>query len=329
MKHQTEMRLDPLRCTWTVFAESRFARPAHLGERWPKANGLNPFDPAHADLLPNVLHRAGNVRVIPNRVPALRVEGSGAVSADGFYDRMDGTGAHEVVIESAEGHDYDRMSLDEIGQVIQAWKIRMLDLRKDGRMRSFSVMKNVGAAAGASTQHCVSQVVAMALIPPALLQRLVVAREFCDRKKRSIFEDILREETRVGTRITYENNGFALFCPYASRVPFELAIFPKRQCADFHGITDDERGQLADVLHVAIDQLSKALAEPPYQLALFTAPTRTSRRDHWNTIDTDFRWHIEILPLLSPRDSFDLATGCHLNTVMPEIAAECLRKTRG
>ncbi|MBI3754886.1 MAG: galactose-1-phosphate uridylyltransferase, partial [Deltaproteobacteria bacterium] len=42
------------------------------------------------------------VRVIPNRFPALMVEGKLNRSEHIIYDRMDGIGAHEVIIETPE-----------------------------------------------------------------------------------------------------------------------------------------------------------------------------------------------------------------------------------
>ena len=36
------------------------------------------------------------MRVIPNRFPALRVEGELTREGDGMYDKMSGVGAHEV-----------------------------------------------------------------------------------------------------------------------------------------------------------------------------------------------------------------------------------------
>ncbi|MEP6673403.1 MAG: galactose-1-phosphate uridylyltransferase, partial [Chthoniobacter sp.] len=128
-----------------------------------------------------------------------------------------------------------------------------------------------------------------------------------------------------GTRLVYENNGFTVFCPYASRAPFELAIYPKRQCPDFHGLTEQETNQLADVLKNALRKLNRALDHPPYNLMLFTAPTRSARGDHWTTLERDFRWHIEILPRLYFRGGVELATGCWLNSVWPEVAAAHLR----
>ncbi len=323
---KTEMRLDPLTEAWTFFSAVRASSRRGL---LPGAVRASPFVAGSERFTSAPLHHAvgeagWQVRVVPNRAAVLRVEGDAARHGDGIYDRMDGVGAHEVIIEDPGNRALEELSLGEVEQVITAWKFRMLDLMRDDRMRSFSIVKNVGAAAGARVEHAVSQLVAMAIIHPLLKRKLEAARAFYERKKRSIFEDILAEEVRSGTRLVYENNGFAVFCPYASRAPFELAIYPKRQCPDFHGLSDQECVQFADVLRTALRKLSRALDRPPYQLMLFTAPTRTTRTDHWTTIERDFRWHVEILPRLEPISALELGTGCWVNSVWPEIAAEFL-----
>ncbi len=322
------MRLDPLTQAWTIFSATRPIPPAFgsvLREsvaESPFATGAEHF--TGAALLTTPAHD-WQVRVVPNRAPILRVEGDAARRADGFYDRMDGVGAHEVIIEDSGDHSFEELPLAQIEQIIAAWKLRMLDLMRDPRMRSFTIVKNVGAPAGERVRHSASQLLAMAEITPLLLRKLQTARAFYAARKRSIFEDILHEEVRTGARLVYENNGFTVFCPYAARAPFELAIYPKRQCPDFHGLTTAETSQLADVLKTALRKLNRALDHAPYNLMLCTAPTRTPRGDHWTTIERDFRWHIEILPRLYFRNGVELATGCWLNSVWPEVAAGHLR----
>jgi UDPglucose--hexose-1-phosphate uridylyltransferase len=327
---KTEMRLDPLTEAWTLFSAAR-ALPPEFGSVIGNAPA-SPFVAGREQLAPRALHsvpagREGGwqVRVVPNRAPAVRIEGDAQAHADGFYDRMDGVGAHEVVIEDPGAAPLEELSLEALQKVIVAWKVRMLDLTKDTRLRSFSVVKNVGAAAGGRVAHSVSQLVALAIVPPVLRRKLEAARAFYAHKRRSIFEDLLAEEFRSGTRLVYENNGFAVFCPYASRAPFELAIYPKRQCPDFHGVSDQETAQLADALRIGLRQLNGALNHPPYNLLLYTAPSRTPRRDHWNSIEQDFRWHIEVLPRLYHLGGLELATGCWVNSVWPETAATWLR----
>jgi UDPglucose--hexose-1-phosphate uridylyltransferase len=325
---KSEMRLDPLTQAWTIFSAARPIPPA-FGSVQDEPERPSPFIAGAEHLTGPALHAAPQsqwrVRVVPNRAPLLRVEGDASRRADGFYDRMDGVGAHEVVIEDSGPKAFEELPLAQIEQIITAWKTRMLDLMKDTRMRSFTIVKDVGMPAGGRVRHSVSQLLAMATISPLLVRKLETARAFYDARKRSIFEDILSEEIRTGTRLVYENNGFTVFCPYASRAPFELAIYPKRQCADFHGLSGQETTQLADVLKSALRKLNRALDHPPYNLMLFTAPTRSARHDHWTTLERDFRWHIEILPRLCFRGGVELATGCWLNNVWPEVAAAHLR----
>ncbi len=322
------MRLDPLTQAWTIFSAARPIPPA-FGSVRAEPTQESPFVAGSERFAPQALHATPGsewqVRVVPNRAPLLRVEGDADRHSDGFYDRMDGVGAHEVIIEDPGDKAFEELPLEQIEQIIAAWKVRMLDLMRDPRMRSFTIVKNVGAAAGERVAHSVSQLLAMAVISPLLLRKLQTARTFYEARKRSIFEDILSEEVRTGTRLVYENNGFTAFCPYASRAPFELAIYPKRQCPDFHGLSGQEAAQLADVLKIALSKLNRALDHAPYNLMLFTAPTRTGRADHWTTIERDFRWHIEILPRLYFRSGVELATGCWLNSVWPEVAAAHLR----
>lgn len=322
------MRLDPLTQAWTIFSPSRPIPPS-FGSVRDEPPRESPFVAGAERYAPQAMHvmpgPEWKVRVIPNRAPLLTVEGDADRHSEGFYDRMDGVGAHEVIIEDSGSKTLEELPLTQIEHIITAWKLRMVDLMRDPRMRSFSIVKNVGAAAGDKVSHSVSQLLAMAIIHPLLLRKLQTARSFYDARKRSIFEDILFEEVRTGTRLVYENNGFTAFCPYASRAPFELAIYPKRQCPDFHGLSSQETAQLADVLKITLGKLNRALDHAPYNLMVFTAPTRSGRSDHWTTIERDFRWHIEILPRLYHRSGVEYATGCWLNSVWPEVAAAHLR----
>jgi len=47
--------------------------------------------------------------------------------------------------------------------------------------------------------------------------------------------------------------------------------------------------------------------------------------EQWDTLDEDFRWHIAIVPRLHPVETIEVATGCHVNGVWPETAADYLR----
>ena len=326
---KTELRLDPLSQEWTVFGEGRALPPvfkAVTGEQFD----ASPFRAGLERFASHSLYQDGGsfgwqVRVVPNRAPILRVEGDHAQNGEGFYEHMDGVGAHEIVIEDPGERRFEDLPMDDLGRVIGAWRARIEDLMRDGRLRAFTVVKNTGQAAGQSVGHSVSQVLALAIIPPTLRRKLDSARDYFAKKKRSLFADLLEEEQRRATRIVHENAGFVVFCPYASGAPFEMAVWPKRQSADFHHLNGEEITLLADALRSVLAKLNRALDHPAWNLTLTTAPSRTLLANEWTTLDEDFRWHISIVPRLHPTGGFEMATGCHVNGVWPEAAAEFLR----
>ncbi|MFO0750436.1 MAG: hypothetical protein U1F43_32915 [Myxococcota bacterium] len=64
--------------------------------------------------------------VVANRFPALSVEASSDRAAVGPYDRVDGVGAHEVVIETT-AHDVPLrlQPVEHIAEVLLAWRDRV------------------------------------------------------------------------------------------------------------------------------------------------------------------------------------------------------------
>jgi UDPglucose--hexose-1-phosphate uridylyltransferase len=156
-------------------------------------------------------------------------------------------------------------------------------------------------------------------------EKLAAAREYFLQKDRNLFEDILRNEIKAGERLVFENAGFASFCPFASRFSFETCIMPKQQSADFYRCSDHDLVMLADMLKKTLRALRTGLDRPSYNLVLHTAPMRWPRPGHWQTLDFDFRWHVEILPRLAGVAGFEFGTGFYINPVLPETAAQFLR----
>ena len=151
--------------------------------------------------------------------------------------------------------------------------------------------------------------------------------QYYNYKDRSIFEDILKQEMKEGSRLVYENAGFVAYCPFASRFPFEVTIMPRRQSAYFQDIHPDEILLLADALKVTLDEVGESPEPAAVQLYSSTRPPAATRITAiWSTIDLDFRWHIEILPRLTLIAGFEVGTGFYINPTPPEEAAKYLRE---
>lgn len=327
---KTEWRMDPLTREWTIFNESRALPPA-FAPVGADSLAASPFVAGLERYAPHALHHEGGthswqVRVIPNRAPVLRVEGSHEHEKQGVYERLDGVGAHEIIIEDPGDRRFEDLSVADMAKVFAAWRVRIEDLMRDFRLRSFTVVKDTGRAAGQTIAHSTSQLFAMAVVPAALRRKLESAREYFAAKERSLFTDILSTEKRTASRVVHENAGFVLFCPYAARTPFEMAIWPKRQSPDFHHSNHEELTQFAEILRAALTRMNRALEQPAWHFSLTTAPSRPSHGGEWPSIEEDFRWHATLTPRLHPVSGFEVATGNHVNGVWPEVAADFLRQ---
>ncbi|MCC7495581.1 MAG: hypothetical protein IT204_24740 [Fimbriimonadaceae bacterium] len=337
-----ELRKDPILDRWVIIAAERGHRP------------LPPSGEAELPLMPNGPFTAGNedktpaevfavrppgspangpvwdVRVVPNRFPALQVEGQVDPRAVGLFDAMNGVGAHEVIIETPR-HDVDLSDLPpgHVEKVLTAYTERIRDLRRDLRLRYHCVFRNRGAAAGATLRHPHSQLIATPIIPALPKAKLAAAREHFRRKERCLFADLIDQERRDGSRVVLESAHHLVLAPYASRSPFELVVYPLRQCHDFTLLTDAERADLAAVLVGVLRRVRAALGDPAYNYMLFNAPStsaRPGRPDYWGTLAHDWRWHLEILPRVTGTAGFEWGTGFHINPVAPEEAAAFLRQ---
>ena len=333
-----ELRKDPLLGCWVVYAPERKQRPRDFavgvpGEKPGKAfqwGGESLTPPEVLAFRPPGLPANGpgwRVRVVPNRFPALRVEGELTAAAAGLCDWMNGIGAHEVIIETPRpGLALEDQPVEGITEVLQAFQGRMLDLARDSRFRAIQVFKNVGVLAGATLRHPHSQLVALPIVPRGLQDRLDAARLHYQAKGRNLFADLVQTERNDGTRLVWENAGFTAFCPYASRFPFEVRIVPKRQNPHFPQCDDRELALAADMLKNVLQRLAAGLGTPDYNLLLHTAPLPGPADSP--TLGLDFRWHLEVLPRLGGMGGFELATGSYINPTLPEEAAAFLRAVK-
>ena len=151
---------------------------------------------------------------MPNRFPALKIEGDLDREAEGIYDRMNGIGAHEVIIETPL-HDRRMKDLSdaELTEVLFAFKARILDLRNDLRFRYILLFKNQGQLAGASLDHAHSQLIALPVVPRQVVEEIEGARRHYDHKERCIFCDIVGQERKERARLVHENDEFVVFAP--------------------------------------------------------------------------------------------------------------------
>lgn len=329
-----DLRRDPVVGRWVIISTERAARPHDFFPCEPARHAaaeLCPFCPGEERLTPKevLAYRpqggepnspGWTVRVVPNKFPALQIEGDLGREGIGLYDRMNGIGAHEVVIETS---DHKTMLADlpskRIEDILWAYRDRIVDLKRDLRFRYILVFKNHGAAAGATLEHSHSQLIALPVTPTSVLDEIEGCRAHFQQKERCIYCDIIRQEQADRERLVAENAEFLCVTPFAPRFPFEMWILPKRHSAYFEESQKVQYELLAPILSEALRRMNHALSRPAYNFMLHSSPLHEKTGDFYH-------WHLEVIPKLTEVAGFEWGTGFYINPVTPEESATFLRE---
>jgi UDPglucose--hexose-1-phosphate uridylyltransferase len=331
-----ELRKDPVIGRWVIIATERSKRPNdYLFNSKPPIveHRFCPFCPGNEDKTPPEIlsyRKDGSkpnapgwhVRVVPNKFPALRIEGGINREGEGIYDKMNGIGAHEVIIETPD-HKETLTSLTDKQreEVLWSYRDRVLDLKKDKRFRYTLLSKNQGEAAGASVEHAHSQLIALPIVPRNVIEELHGAKDYYNYKERCIFCDIIRHELSAKVRLVSENDHYVSITPFAARFPFETWILPKSHDPYFEDSQKYEFEALSRILGETLKRQDLALNNPPYNFIIHSSPVNQSYHD-----EDYYHWHLEIMPRLTNVAGFERGTGFYINPTPPEEAAKFLRE---
>jgi UDPglucose--hexose-1-phosphate uridylyltransferase len=330
----SELRRDPIGGRWVIVDTDHPNKPEeyeyepHIlkgAANCPFCYGNEPMTPpeieAFRDPHTSVNTSGWQVRVVPNKFPALQIEGDLDRRPVGMYDMSNGVGAHEVLIETPY-HQKDIPDLlnSEIENFLSMYVRRVIDLSKDKRFKYIMIFKNFGAAAGASLEHPHTQVVALPMVPKNAMEEIRGAHNYFEYRDRCIFCDVIRQEMQEKERIILENKHFLSFCPFVSRFPFEIWIIPKKHNGSFSLLPVEEIPSLAAILKDTITKLKSLFPNVSYNFIVHSSPVNGDKA-------TDgYHWHIEFMPKLTRVAGFEWGTGFYLVLTPPELAAKYLRE---
>jgi len=326
-----ELRRDPITGRWVIISTEREKRPTSFKLTVERKGGFCPFCEGNEQHTPSEImaYRSNGserdtagwtLRVVPNKYPALHIEGELNREGEGMFDKMNGIGAHEVVVESPD-HEMTmaKMEPTHIENVFWAFRDRMLDLKRDKRFRYILIFKNQGEAAGATLDHSHSQIIALPIIPKLASEEITGAKAYFNYKERCVYCDIIAQEKAESTRIVEENPDFIAISPFAARFPFETWILPKQHSAFFENAQKKEYESLSKLLRIVLTKMDRALATPPYNMIIHSSPFYENTQDFYH-------WHIELMPKLTKVAGFESGTGFYINPTSPEEAAQFLRE---
>ena len=337
-----ELRKDYLLDRWVVIATERSRRPTDLSK--PKAAPAKtdtcPMCVGNENMTPPAVmlyikengeikrsqdpptgERRKNwlVRVIPNLYPAFSppkqpVDTAKIIKSDYLWDAV---GHHEVIIESPNhGEDPADAELPQLELVIKAYVDRFRELNAKPYVKYVSIFRNHGLEAGASLSHAHSQIIASPMVPTTVREEQKASQTFYEDHGKCIFCDIIEGETQ-GPRLISEDEDFVVLAPYASINPMEFWILPKRHASNILNLSTAELAAFAKTLKGSLKALKDLVNDPPYNYGIHLSLDPEAQ--------DSYHWHLEVYPKLATWAGFEKSTGCYINTVTPETAAESLR----
>ncbi len=323
----TELRRDPVSGNWVI-----------TGYAGIKDNSIGecPFCPGNEYLTPKTIREVSGpdgswlVRCFAAINPVFVVETGENKKAEGLYDKMGNVGAHEIVVESpAHTRSLSDLTEDEFLHLLNVYRDRILDLKKDNRFKYILIVKNHGELTGSYILHPHSHVLATPIIPQRIELELENSRRHYLQKERCLFCDIIAQETRQDKRVVCANGSFIAICPFASRFPYEVWILPKFHQDSFEEFHDESpKRDLAALMLDVMKRLEKVTNA--YSYVFHTSPNRvkTIFKDDDLPISSYFHWHIEILPRDFRTSRYKREDQFHVTPLTPEEATISLKTQR-
>ena len=323
----SEWRFDALTGRKVLIAPARADRPIRPRDQCPFCEGFECETPAEvlAVRAPGTSQDGPGwqIRVVPNRYAAVRMPNIGTnlppvlpALTRCLEGREPGVGVAEVIVECPHHEaNFAKLAPQLVRAAVHAWRERLRHWRDDGRLAFAQVFKNEGPSAGASIDHCHSQLIGVAAVPPGVTRELDAFRKAAALAGRCPTCEVV-DAGRRSERFVAESAEFIAACPFAPRFAGETWIIPKRCAPALEAVGDDEATAFADILLDVLARIGRVFKGPDYNVVIKGPPFRHVGPYHWRA---------EVLPRTSPSAGWEWGTGALINTLLPERAAELLR----
>ncbi len=328
----SELRQNFATKEWVVIATERARRPEELAsrrERKPVASFVPncPFCPGNEKLTPPEILRVPtsmevpwHARVIPNKFAALSRDEQPTRTVHRLRRVVNGFGVHDVIIETPDHAQVMALMPESyVAEILHIYKTRYDELSLDPRIALITIFKNHGIDGGTSLEHPHSQMIATPVTSLQVRQRFQHALQYFDDFGECMFCQALEEELKEQTRIVAVSEHFVALELYASPAPFSTHIYPRRHMASFGDVSAAEINDLARMLRLTLAKLYHGLANPDFNFTIRSAPADSVGVKY-------FHWYLSVIPRITRVAGFELGSGMFINTVLPEAAAEFLRK---
>jgi UDPglucose--hexose-1-phosphate uridylyltransferase len=275
-------RFNPMTGEWVLVSPHRTQRPWQGQVEDVAPEKQLAFDPA-CYLCPGNARAGGarnpdypNVFVFDNDFAAIKPDTpSGEFEEQDLLRASSESGRCRVVCFSPR-HDLTlaRMSVSDLGNVVDAWVREYTDLGSQPHIRSVQIFENRGAMMGCSNPHPHGQIWANQTIPNELDKELAAFAGHYARQGTTLLADYLKLELEKQERIVCQNDQFVGLVPFWAIWPFETLVLSRHPVSALDELAEAGRLALADILRqitIRYDNLFQTSF--PYTMGFHQRPT--------------------------------------------------------
>lgn len=288
--------------TYVYYAAERLNRPHSKTDREVYRDDRKncPFCPENSYMTPAAVYDDGVIRIVPNLYP--------------FLSEKEGLGYHDVVIDT-KNHCENTcdFSSEHMGRLIRAIKERCQSLEALPDIKYVQIFKNNGRNAGASLRHSHWQIGAQTIIPPKIKYMAEAAKDYYDKTGGAWFD------SEEGYIRLYENEFFHLSVPCDGIFTYETHIICKSGKTSLTELNEYETKALGDILKIQLDMYKGFDSGLCYNICMYSLPKELRGTE-------GFSFFIQLIPRIGNMAGFEFSTGCYINSVLPEVCAETMKK---
>lgn len=330
-----ELRKDIISGHWVLFATGRAKKIEDIRAESKVTTSKDkcPFEDPEAagnEVLATYLDKDKAdwfVKCSTNKYPSVAEGEVGEIGISGPFPIIKANGHHEVVVFRDHDGGFYNFTKEETTEVFKIYKERFISIMSEPDHTSLKytmIFHNGGPKAGATLYHPHSQIISLPIIPPEIVRWINGSKEYYEREGISAARAIIDWELKEGKRIIFENENYVAYCPFVSKVSYEIRVAPKNIASNFEQTDDGEMGDLGEAVSAAFKKLGKLLNNPDFNFYIFTAPIDESLPKNLKEF---YSWYLEIIPRVGMFGAVEISSGVFVNVVDPDEAAKLFRET--
>lgn len=255
--------------------------------------------------------------VVKNIYPLFKTINSPQYHTEGPYNFVEAEGEHEIVIYKDADIQVRDFSIKKLALMFKAFQIRSLALMRDKYIRHIAIIHNHGYKSGASIIHPHSQIIATPIVPDGIERIVEGVITYHKSNNRDLAQVMIDYEQDVRKRVITENDYFIAIAPYASKVAYEIEIYPKYPQTHFSYTNSTELYNLAKIYKAVLRSYYEKVGDIDYNMTIITAPVD-------GNLYKGFRWFIRITPRINFIGGYEIGTDTNICLVAPESVAKIL-----